>query len=295
MRIIKLLILVFALSLKTVFAQENSVEKEMQKVENSYLKFPRVEVIPITDSRTERPYELYIKLPEGYSENKDLQYPVLYFTDAMWHIEILSASAEYIMENAILVGISWEKDLKGDLGALGVHASRFRDYSIKPASNPDQQAKYNLGQASNHLTFIRNDVINYVETNYRTDSDNRTYFGYSLGGEFGAYILLAQPETFKNYIIGSPTLKGNIPYFSELTSNTALKRESLNANVFISYGTLEKASGEYVDEFITLLKNRNDKSLSLTHEVIEGSHQTAFPLTGVRSVTWLASLIEIGE
>ena len=147
-----------------------------------------------------------------------------------------------------------------------------------------------MGQASNHLTFIRNDVIKYVENNYRTDPDNRTYFGYSLGGLFGAYILLTQPDTFKNYILGSPSLEGDIPYLSELDSNAALKRKGLNTNVFISYGSLEKELGVYAEKFISMLKNKNDERLSLQHVVIEGSHQTAFPMTGVRSVTWLSDL-----
>ena len=214
----------------------------------------------------------------------------------MWHIEILSSSTEYLMENAILVGISWQKDINEDLQEeVGAHASRYRDYTIRQSSNQEQQAKYQFGQASNHLDFLRNDVIKYVENNYRTDPANRTYFGYSLGGLFGAYILLAQPDTFKNYILGSPSLRRNIPHLSELGSNAALKRSGLNANVFISNGTLEKELGEHVKEFVTLLKNRNDESLALQHVVIEGSHQTAFPMTGVRSVTWLASLQTKGE
>ena len=130
-----------------------------------------------------------------------------------------------------------------------------------------------------------------IEKNYRTAPDKRTYFGYSAGGLFGAYILMAQPDTFKNYIIGSPSLWGDIPTLAEIDANSAAKRKGLNANVFISYGTLEKELGKHVEEFITLLKNKDDKSLSLKHVVIEGEHGTAFPLTGVRGVTWLSTLI----
>ena len=70
--------------------------------------------------------------------------PVLYFTDAMWHIEILSASTEYMLEDVILVGISWEKNLKGELGKLGAHASRFRDYSISSKSENARAFKLNI-------------------------------------------------------------------------------------------------------------------------------------------------------
>ena len=264
-----------------------SVEASEQKL----FEIPRTQVIPIQDAGSGGQYELYIKLPEGYLENNDKEYPVIYFTDAMWHIEILSASTAFLMEEVILAGISWQKDINEDLKKeVGAHVSRFRDYSTSKSSNPERQAKYQFGQAGNHLNFIRKDVIKYVENNYRTDPGSRTYFGYSLGGEFGAYILLTQPDTFKNYILGSPSLKGDISYLSELESNAELKGKGLNTNVFISYGALEEELGEYAEKFITMLKNRNDKSLSLKHVVIEGSHQTAFPMTGVRGVTWLSNL-----
>lgn len=278
MKRFNLFTLVCGLMAVTAFAQE-SVSKA--------LELPRIQVVPITDAANDRQYELYIKLPEGYTDTTSIKHPVIYYTDAMWHVEILSGSAEYLTEEAILVGISWQKDIKGELGALGAHASRYRDYSIKESSNPEQQAKYQRGQASNHLTFIRTDVIKYVEDNYRTDPDNRSYFGYSMGGKFGAYILLSQPETFKNYILGSPGL--NIPDFADLSAKAT---NDLNANVFISYGSLEKELGGYAEEFISILKSKNDKSLSLQHVVIEGSHQTAFPMTAVRGVTWLAKLVK---
>lgn len=290
MKTTRLLILTIVLSLNTVFAQENMVNDDTQTAERPCLELPRIQVIPIKETRTGRQYELYIKLPEGYSENNDIQYPVIYFTDAMWHIEILSGSAEYIVEEAILVGISWQKDIDENLKKeVGAHASRFRDYSIRKSDNPENQAKYQYGKAGNHLAFIRNDVIRYVESNYRTAPDNRSYFGYSMGGTFGAYILLAQPDTFKNYMLGSPSLRG----ISELESNTALKRKDLNANVFISVGALEESYIGRIEDFVSGLKNRNYPNLSLTHVVIESAdHGRAFPMTAVRSMYWLSDLIK---
>ena len=55
-------------------------------------------------------------------------------------------------------------------------------------------------------------------------------------------------------------------------------------------GALEKGVGECGDIFVDLLKNRNEKSLPLKHKVIDGDHQAAFPMTGLRSVTWLSGL-----
>mgnify|MGYP000023222935 CR=1 FL=1 len=263
----------------------------VQAKETGEFTLPKIQVIPIKDTRADKQYELYIKLPEGYEKHQDKTYPVLYFTDAIWHVELLSASTEFLMEEVILVGISWQKDIsEASKKEHGAHASRYRDYSITKSSDPDRQAKYQFGQAGNHLAFIRNDVIKHIEKNYRTKPDSRSYFGYSAGGLFGAYILMTQPDTFKNYILGSPSLWRDIPLLTELGDKAGLKHKNLNANVFISYGTLEKELGEHIREFTRLLKNKNDNSLSVNQPVIEGSHQTAFPMTGVRSMTWLSKL-----
>ncbi|XOV80399.1 MAG: alpha/beta hydrolase [Aestuariibacter sp.] len=255
------------------------------------LQLPAIEVVPMKDSGTDRQYELYVKLPEDYDAQPNRKYPVIYYTDALWHVEMLSASTAFLMEDAIIVGISWQLNIDPALKKeRGQHVSRFRDYSIRESSNPERQAKYQLGQASQHLEFIRTDVIQYVERQYRADPEKRTYFGYSLGGLFGAYILMAQPNTFNNYILGSPSLRGDMEQLSKLSSTNMTLGREINANVFVTYGSEEDELGKHIEEFITLLKRRNDDSLLLKHAVIAGDHGGAFPLTAVTSVTWLSKL-----
>ena len=282
MKTIQLFILIIAIVCNAAFAQENTDEK-------SKLAFARTKVVPIKDTKNSRQYELYIRLPEKYSEKTDVKYPVIYYTDALWHVETLSGATEYILENAILVGISWQKDLNKKSKNAKAYLSRFRDYSFVKSKHPKHQAKYQFGHANDHLDFIRNSVIKYVENNYQTDPTNRTYFGYSLGGEFGTYILITQPNTFKNYILGSPSLDHtSTPYILKLGAKAAAS----NANVFISYGRLEKKLGANVDKFIAMLKARNDHSLFLKHIVVEGTHQAAFPMTAIRGIYWLSGLLK---
>jgi len=172
--------------------------------EYKLLILPKLQVAPIQDTKLGKQYELYIKLPEGYSKDNGKEYPVIYTTDAMWHIEILSGSAEFVVEDTILVGISWQKDAK----APEEHYSRNWDYTFIKSKN----SKYKSGEAN-----------------------NRTYFGYSLGGAFGAYILSTQPEIFKNYILGSPAF-GNksLQHVTELVSILGIKQKEMSANVFSS-------------------------------------------------------------
>ncbi|MFK7886556.1 MAG: serine hydrolase [Gammaproteobacteria bacterium] len=260
---------------------------------------PNSQVVPIKNSHNGGEYELYIKLPEDYAENQDTAYPVIYYADAVWHLEMLSAATQYMLEDVILVGISWRQDIADDLKEkYGNHASRFTDYSFWEKANPNHP-KLIFGQAKNHLAFIRDDVIRYVDDTYRTEPDSRTYFGYSLSGAFGAYALLTQPESFDNYILGSPLDSGLISYLadidSELGTFEANNNDSLNANVFIAYGTLEEgapeATDDFIKDFIKLLGNQRKLGLSIQTQALEGDHETAFPRVSLESVAWLSSLI----
>ena len=293
MRTIKLLVLSITMFANTAFAQETSVKQFASNGKETSLVLPQIRVVPIKDKKAEKNYELYIELPASYSENPNKTYPVLYYTDAMWHLEMLSGSSEFILEDLILVGISWQKGISDDLmEKYGAHASRFTDYSFWEKSNPNHPL-LKFGQAENHLEFIRTEVITYVDNNYRTDPNSRSYFGYSLSGAFGAYILLTQPDTFDNYILGSPLSKGLVPYLKEIDSQRIAKAsdKKLHANVFIAYGSLEEGKEEPIEEYINLFDERKNLSLSIQNKTIEGDHQTAFPRVAVESVAWLSSLI----
>lgn len=243
---------------------------------------PRTEVVPIRDSKSGGQYELYIKLPEGYSENTDLKYPVIYTTDAKWHMDLLSGASEYLMPNTILVGVSWQLGLNDERE----HVSRFRDYTVMKIEN----APVPTGEASSHLAFMRGDVIKYVEKNYRTKPDERAYLGYSLGGAFGAYILFAEPDTFNHYILGSPAFdERDIAFITELAAKMTEQKQNVSANVFVSIGELETTEMDITKTFAAMLEQRSRRLSFAGLQIIEGSdHGTAVPETFVRSVKWLS-------
>ncbi len=272
----------------TLFLPETSAESA-NKITNYVM--PNTQIIPIKDSKSNKQYELIIKLPENYADNQNKQYPVIYFTDAVWHIELMSSATTFMMKDVILVGVSWQKDINDDVKQqYGEHFSRFGDYSFKKTANP-KHPKIKFGQAKSHLAFIRQDVFNYVESNYRADPKNRTYFGFSMGGLFGTYALMAQPSSFKNYILGSPSIwKSGTALFALQSKN--LKNKALNINVFISYGELEEELRPYVDKFIEQLKSKKYQAISsIKHSVIGAAgHSDSSPLMAPQSIQWLASL-----
>lgn len=292
MKVIRLFALTAAILINTATAQENG-KKANTATNSASFESPQIQVVPIKDSNSEKNYELYIELPEDYAEHPSKTYPVLYYTDAIWHLEMVSGAAEFLLEDVILVGISWQKDAPEDLREqYGAHVSRFTDYSFWETTNPNHP-KLVFGQAENHLAFIQNDVIKYVDKNYRTNPNSRSYFGYSLSGGFGAYILLTQPDTFDNYVLGSPLSKSTMSRLAEINTELiaaeADKSEKSHANVFIAHGTLEDEREVTTKEFKALLDERKQLVVEFDSRTIEGNHQTAFPRIAVESVAWLAS------
>lgn len=255
---------------------------------------PRTQVVPISDTQADRQYELYIKLPEAYDEDPEKRFPVIYATDGNWQMDLLSGNAGILIPDAILVGISWQKDFRKEVDDDRPHASRFRDYSMVPHRDPAIQSKYKLGQARNHLTFIRDDVIAFVEDNFRTAPGKRAYLGYSMGGSFGAYILFAEPDTFDHYILGSPAFdQREIDFITDMAAAPQAAGKDMNAHVFVSIGELEENEMELTKSFMALLQRQAQPGLVHTDlQIIKGSdHAAAVPETFTRGLKWLASQI----
>ena len=247
------------------------------------LKIPSIQVVPIADSSTGRDFELYIKLPKEYDPKGAKTHPLIYIADALWHIEIISGSIEHLVKDAILVGVSWEK-------GLPAQQSRMRDYT--PNKYTGSNYEHPTGMANEHLTFFQNDVFKYVESEYKADPTQRSYYGYSVSGTFGSYILLTQPNTFKNYIIGSPSVLFGKHFIHEYEPISKKIPESLDANVFVSVGSDEEP--EYIEHAISLvrfLKSRKTDESEVELRVIESAdHGKAFPASAMQSLYWLAKI-----
>lgn len=242
----------------------------------------------LTDVKTKRIYELYIKLPPDYSKSK--RYPVVYLTDALYTFQVASGTTRLPvnsgwMEEIILVGISWQKDTRAQYSRDRDYTPTVEKYWISPT-----------GEAGKHLTFINDNVIKHVEENYSADPDRRTYVGQSFGGLFGAYILLVKPETFKNYVLSSPSLWYDNKSIMKIELESAKKRSDINANVYIAVGELETSehsSGKHdmveaAKSFYSRLKNREYQSLQLKFVTVESSyHVTTFPTVVTQGLWWL--------
>jgi uncharacterized protein len=95
--------------------------------------------------------------------------------------------------------------------------------------------------AQEFLQFIRDELIPFVDSRYPTLPAENNYFGFASGGAFGLYTLFTRPDTFKRYILGSPTTSIRGQHFAtELVDAFIRSGKSVDARVFLSVGELEE-------------------------------------------------------
>lgn len=244
-------------------------------------------------SAGETTYKLYVSTPPGYSsaQNADRRYPVIYLNDG--ELFFLAAAGEpllsyynRVLEETIVVAISY---------AVGEDPLASRQRDLTPAV--DASFANPTGGAADYLAMIKGTAIPLIESAYRTDPERRTLAGHSLGGTFGAYVLLTEPGLFRNYIIVSPALwfAGHAADGQEAAYAKA--HDDLPARVYLAVGDLEgpkgglKAVDMVSDEiaFAAKLKSRHYKSLVLRDETLDGgvNHATSFPIAYLRALEWL--------
>ena len=92
------------------------------------------------------------------------------------------------------------------------------------------------GDSANFLKFLQEELIPFIEREYRADPARRTLMGHSYGGLFGAFALFQAPGLFANLVIGSPTLSyGNRVTFQQ-EENFAKQESKLPGNVYLYAG-----------------------------------------------------------
>ncbi|WP_444946687.1 alpha/beta hydrolase [Microbulbifer sp. VTAC004] len=236
-----------------------------------------------------RKYDLYIKTPAGYNDKaaEKLKYPVLYLNDGPYAFKV-AAGVTHLksMNKAILVGISFAHGENGQF-------SRVRD--LTPVLD-ESWKRYRTGGAPEYLRFIEEEVIPFVEVNYRANPAKRILAGQSLGGSFGVWVLLSKPELFSSYVLTSPSLWYKNEMIFDVEEEYSKKYKSLNANVYLATGALEtkedgRMSNDMVDghkRFVEILRLRKYTGISINDEIVSGAdHYSTFPIGLAKGLRWI--------
>jgi predicted alpha/beta superfamily hydrolase len=97
------------------------------------------------------------------------------------------------------------------------------------------------------LAFLRTELGPWVTARHPAAMTETIYFGHSLGGLFGTYVLLAEPSTFTGYVISSPSLWWNHHEPLAWEAVRAADHDDLAARAYFGIGALETDAGRRLE------------------------------------------------
>jgi len=215
-----------------------------------YAQFPLTKELTAKHELTSRynqlKYTLEVSLPENYNANST--YPVYYILDgyyvsSMAHGTHRALQFEKLIEDVIVVTIAGPETTTREW-----IINRWTDYTFSKDTLNDVGAArhFNLptgslssGKGDQFLLTLTQQIFPLIENKYRCNG-NRGISGHSLAGQMVAYLMFKSPSLFNRFGINSSSqrlwLKNEI---RTIENNYAAKHKEYNANVFLSFGTLE--------------------------------------------------------
>ena len=224
-------------------------------------------------------FDLYVALPQGYVADGSTDYPVLYSLDAgtafaglvqMYRLMSMGDDELAPLPPMILVGIDRAR-------ASGVQTGITRFFDMTPTADvgfSEGLSSYfgtavPTGGASEFLRVLKDEVIPWVESSYSAGSA-RGIAGHSLGGLFATYALFTSPDTFSHYLLGSPSFWWDDGVILDLEEAYFAEHDDLEAEVFVSVGSLEEAMVPDMLSFTETLEARAYRGLRLETQVLDG-------------------------
>jgi ferri-bacillibactin esterase len=177
-------------------------------------------------------------------------YAVLYMLDGDAYFGTYSFAARMRalmgeLQPAVVVGIGYPEG-ESDLKAVFVR----RQYDLTPTGiDPKEAAQAGLatdpaalGGADGFLQVIEREVKPRVAALLPVDSGRNILFGHSLGGLFALHTLFTHPESFRTYLVLSPSIWFNhrVVLDNEATFAAAVKSGKIAPKVFVAVGGEEE-------------------------------------------------------
>lgn len=227
-------------------------------------------------------YQLDVWLPDGYEDSAE-NYPVMYVLDSPACFGLVVAAVmthiwEQLVPELIVVGIGKPMASLDEWWPV-----RSRDYS--PKVLPGEEGS---GRSETFLRAVRDEILPFVDSTYRTTVADRTVWGHSLGGVFALRLLFDAAGLFHRYIVTSPAVVLYGQTLLDLDADGPAARAQVPGELFVSVGTLDEDFKPHIDGFTTALRARDYQGLHVHTADLDGyGHLSAGApgfLSGLRTV-----------
>ncbi len=191
-----------------------------------------------------------ILLPEAYKPGSTDKYEIIYVTDGEWAMDLFSfvykfAQGENYVPPAIIAAIP----------NTYLNKANQRDRDFLPVHVPEPAIS---GGADNFLSFIRKELIPYIDNKYPTNGTNSIY-GHSYGGLFVMYALLNDPQLFESYYATDAPFRWNDDYLIKMANQ---KLDNLPSNRLLWIAGIEETyKYQGIDRLDSVLQRKAPRNL----------------------------------
>lgn len=214
-------------------------------------------------------YQLAVWLPASYASSGQ-RYPVIY---------VLDGDVIFGMATALLPPLSWFGQVP-EMIIVGIGYNRSMDEFFRlrelDFKIPEVQADPPDSHADRFLAALKDELIPFVETNYRINPHERTLYGYSSSGFFTLYTLVNEPDLFRRYLAGSPDIDLSCPYLQAHDQKLASHESKYPIDLFLTVGDLENGASQSslvkFNELAAAIRARSYPGLRLETQIYAGEN-----------------------
>jgi len=253
-----LTLFIMTASIHTIYAQEEELISIgiSKKISSRFLNEER---------------QINIGLPAGYETSKR-EYPLFIFCDGEEDYFKRTAGMVrhynyFSIPEMILVGIP--------------NTDRGRDLSPYVWEQIPRS-----GGGGNFLRFITEELIPFIDKNYRT-TDFRIISGESAGGQFALYAFFSKPECFSACIGSGPAIGIGYDEFSAMVEKLLSKEKSFNKTLFIPYYEKDfTIATDYIPQLLDIFKKYSPEGFRYETKTYPGRNHV--PRDGVKDgLLWI--------
>jgi len=231
-------------------------------------QIPNTVVHKLSSELTGSDYEILVWLPYTYDKVAENRYPVLYILDGQWDFGNVEASirnnfVDKRIPELILVGISF--------GGSAPKYLNIRSHDCLPTEKVIFDGSTRGGGAPQFLQFVKEDVIQLIESNYRVDDSYRVLGGSSYGGLFALYAMMMDSDLFDAYIALSPSLMWDSGWYLEEQKRRVETFQSIKTRLWLGVGDNENPRMfEAVEAFRAEAESYQSDDFLMEFRVVEG-------------------------
>jgi len=246
----KKLILIIAIIFGFIVASNAEDDKD-----NKYIIGER---ITIKSEILNEDRSLLIYLPKTYTSNSQ-SYPVMYILDGSAHFHHATGIVQYLSSRGLMPEM---------IVVAVVNVNRDRDFTpIREPAYPE------TGGAPKFMSFFKDELIPYVDQNYRTEA-YKMIVGHSLGGTFATYAMVDFPDVFNGYIAISPFLHFQNEIFLDEIENNLSTSVKGKRQYFMTVGN-EPQYFDPLDRFSKFMESNIPASFDFSYvQFLDDNHMS---------------------